>query len=86
MKLFGDFFGPEDIQWAKEIPERSPEGSTGHLGAPGGPGTPRWVVPTSVASHTATLLNKYPQYSRNPRGVEENQFQPPQVLEPPDPI
>jgi hypothetical protein len=19
-KLFGDFFGPEDIQWAKEVP------------------------------------------------------------------
>ena len=27
-----------------------------------------------------------PQYSRNPRGVNENQFQPPQSPEPPDPI
>ena len=24
------------------------------------PGTPRWVVPTSVASRTASLLYKYP--------------------------
>ena len=26
------------------------------------------------------------QYSRKPRGVDENQFQPPQSPEPPDPI
>jgi hypothetical protein len=59
-KLFRDFFGPEDIQLAKEVPEGSPEGSTRHLGVPGGPGAPRWVVPTSVASRTASLLYKYP--------------------------
>ena len=48
-KLFVDFFGPEDIQWAKEVPKREPEVSTRHQGAPGGPGAPWWVVPTSGA-------------------------------------
>ena len=81
-----NFYGPEDTCWAKKVPEGSSEGSTTHQGAPGGPGAPRWVVPTSVASRTASLLYKYPQYSRNPRGVDENQFQPPQVPEPPDQI
>ena len=37
-KLFEDFFGPEDIQWAKEVPEGSSEESTTHKGALGGPG------------------------------------------------
>ena len=36
------------------------EGSTTHQGALGGPGAPRWVVPTSVASRTASLLYEYP--------------------------
>ena len=54
------FFGPEDIQWAREAPRGCSEWSTTHQGAPGGPGAPRWVVPTSVASRTASLLYKYP--------------------------
>src|SRR3989337_120082 len=58
--LFVDFFGPEDIQWAKEVPKREPEVSTRHQGTPGGHGAPWWVVPTSVASRTASLLYKYP--------------------------
>ena len=37
-----------------------PLGGTTHQGAPGGPGAPRWVVPTSVASHTASLPYKFP--------------------------
>jgi hypothetical protein len=52
--------GPEDIGWAKEVPKGCLEGGTTHLGAPGGPGAPWWVVPTSVASRTASLLYKYP--------------------------
>ena len=52
--------GPEDTQWAKEVREGCSEGTTPHQGAPGGPGAPRWVVPTSVASCTASLLYKYP--------------------------
>ena len=55
----GFFFGPEDIQWAKKVPEGCSKGSTTHQGAPGGLGAPMWVVPTSVASHTASLLYKY---------------------------
>ena len=46
----------EDTVWAKKVPEGCSEGSTTHQGAPG----PRWVVPTSVASHTASSLYKYP--------------------------
>ena len=59
-KLFVDFFGLEDIQWAKEVPKREPEVSTRHQGAPGGPGAPWWVVPTSGDPRTASLLYKYP--------------------------
>ena len=36
------------------------EGSTTHQGALGGPGAPRWVVPTSGTPWTASLLYKYP--------------------------
>ena len=36
------------------------EGSTTHQGAPGGPGAPWWVVPTSGAPRTASLLYEYP--------------------------
>ena len=36
------------------------EGSTTHQGTPRGPGAPRWVVPTSMASRTASFLYKYP--------------------------
>ena len=54
------FSGPEDTRWAEEVLEGCSEGSTAHQGAPGGPGTPRWVMPTSMASRTASLLYKYP--------------------------
>ena len=63
MKLFVDFFGPEDIELAKKVPEGSSEGSTTHLGVHGGLGAPRWVVPTSATSRTASLLYKYPNIS-----------------------
>ena len=36
------------------------EGRTTHQGTPGGPGAPWWVVPTSCAPRTASLLYKYP--------------------------
>ena len=55
-----NFSMPEDAWWAKEVPEGCPKGSTTHLGAPGGPSASWWVVPTSVASRTASLLYKYP--------------------------
>ena len=36
------------------------EESTTQQGMPGGPGAPWWVVPTSGAPRTASLLYKYP--------------------------
>ena len=52
------FYGPEHPGWARAAPEGCPEGGTIHQGAPGGPGAPRWVVPTSVASRTPSLPYK----------------------------
>ena len=54
------FYGPEDTQWAKAVPGGCSEGSTTHQGASGGPGAPWWVVPTSGAPPTTSLLYKYP--------------------------
>ena len=62
-----------------------PEGGTTHQGAPGGPGAPWWVVPTSGAPRTASLLYKYPnipetlgestKYSSSRRRVQNHQIQ-----------
>ena len=49
MKPLEDFFGPEESQWAKEVPRGLLEGSSTHKGAPGGPGAPK----------TASFLYKY---------------------------
>ena len=54
------FYGPEGRSWALVAPGGSPEEGTTHQGAPGGPGAPWWVVPTSGAPRTASLLYKYP--------------------------
>ena len=54
------FYGPEGTCWALAVPGGSPEEGTTHQGAPGGPGAPWWVVPTSDAPRTASLLFKYP--------------------------
>ena len=54
------FYGPEYTQWAGEAPGGVPRGGTTHQRVPGPPGAPRWVVPTSVAPRTASLLYKYP--------------------------
>ena len=61
-----------------------PEEGTTHQGTPGGPGDPWWVVPTSGAPRTASLLYKYPnipetlkasmKYSSSRRRVENNQI------------
>uniref|UniRef100_R7W210 Peptide transporter PTR1 n=1 Tax=Aegilops tauschii TaxID=37682 RepID=R7W210_AEGTA len=67
-KLFEDFFGPQDIQWAKEVPEGSPDMGLFFSRTPGGPGAPRWVVPTSVASRIASLPYKFPNI---PKTLEE---------------
>ena len=49
-----------------------PEGGTTHPGALGPPGTPRWVVPTSVASRTPSLHYKFRNIPR-PFGVNLDQ-------------
>ena len=67
--LFVDFF------WTKRhsVGQRSTRGELwgeqNPPSAPGGPGAPRWVVPTSVASRTACLLYKYPNI---PETLEES--------------
>ena len=47
-----NFYGPEGTQRALAAPRGCPEGGTTHQGAPGGPGAPWWVVPTSGAPRT----------------------------------
>ena len=84
-RLYGDFFGLEDIKWAEEACGGCSEGSTTHQGAPGGPSAPRWVVPTSGAPRTPSLLYKYPnmpetigestKYSSSCRRVRNHQIQ-----------
>ena len=54
------FYGLDGRYWALVAPGGSAEEGTTHQGAPRSPSAPRWVVPTSVASRTATLLYKYP--------------------------
>ena len=41
------FYGPHGRQWALVAPGGCPEGGTTYEGAPGGPGAPWWVVPSS---------------------------------------
>ena len=55
-----NFYGPKGTQRALAAPGGCPKGDTTHQGAPGGPGAPWWVVPTSGAPRTASLLYKYP--------------------------
>jgi hypothetical protein len=54
------FFGPEDIQRTEEVPERGPKVGSTHHGTLEAHGAPWWVMPSSEASHTASLLYKYP--------------------------
>ena len=64
---------------------RCSEESTNHQGAPAGPGAPWWLVPTSGAPRTASLLYKYPnilktlgestKYSSSRRRVQSHQIQ-----------
>ena len=44
-----NFYGPEGTQRALVAPGGSPDEGKTHQGAPGGPGVPWWVVPTSGA-------------------------------------
>ena len=69
MKLFGDFFGPEESQWAKEALGRGPRWPRRHQGAPEAPGAPWWVVVASRLPSTASELYKYPNI---PETLEES--------------
>ena len=69
MKLFGEFFGPEEGQWAKEVTRREPRPPTTHQGAPGAPGAPWWVVDASGVPSIASELYKYPNI---PETLEES--------------
>ena len=61
MKLFVDFFMDQKETNGPELHLGGcPEGGTTHQGAPGPPGAPRWVVPTSVASRTPSSHYKFP--------------------------
>ena len=62
-----NFSGPEDTWWVEEVPKGCLEGGTTHLGASRGPGAPWWVVPTSVASRTASSPYKYPNVPKTLR-------------------
>ena len=68
-----NFSGPEDTRWAKEVPEGGSEGSTTHQGAP------MWVVPTLVASRTASSPYKFPNIPKNPRGNPRSEVPLPQA-------
>ena len=84
-KFMEIFYGPEGRYRALVAPGGSPEEGKTHQGAPGGPGAPWWVVPTSGAPRTASLLYKYHnspetsewamKYSSNRRRVQNHQIQ-----------
>ena len=54
------FYGPGGRHWVLVAPRGSLEEGTTHQGTPGGPSAPWWVVPTSGAPRTVSLLYKYP--------------------------
>ena len=80
-----NFYGSEGTQRALVASGGSPEEGTTHQGTPGGPGTPWWVVPTSGAPWTASLVYKYhknrrtlgesTKYSSSCRRVQNHQIQ-----------
>ena len=69
MKLHDGFLWTKRKKLGPGCTWGSPEEGTTHQGAPGGPGTPWWVVPTSGAPRTVSLLYKCP---KNPRNLGES--------------
>ena len=47
------------MMWDEEVSEGAHVGTTTHQGAPGGPGAPRWVVPTWCTSLWYYLHQKF---------------------------
>ena len=63
------FFGPEDTQWAKEVPDGAPRGAQptwAHLGAQARPGA---LCPPRPPPAPPSLLYKYPE---NPKTLGES--------------
>ena len=77
------FSRPEGTRWARAAPGGVPRGGTTHQGAPRPRGTPRCVVPTSVASRTSSLHYKIPKYSETHRGYHRSEVTPLQGSVPP---
>ena len=85
MKLYREFLWAKRNTLGPGCTWGSPEEGTTHQAAPGGPGAPWWVVPTSGAPRTASLLYKYPKntrtlgestkYSSSRRRVQNHQIQ-----------
>ena len=85
MKLYDDFLWTRRQPMGQGSAWGCSEGSTTHQGAPGRRGAPWWVVPTSGAPWTASLLYKYPnipktvgestKYSSSRRRVQNHKIQ-----------
>ena len=59
-----NFFGPEETQWAKEVPERWAVEATTHQGAPGGPQRALMGCALHGAPSTASDAYKYPNIQK----------------------
>ena len=59
MKLFGNFFCPEETQGGQEVGQRRTVGPTRHQGVPKAPGVPWWVVGPTGGFSTDLQLYKY---------------------------
>ena len=63
-KLFVDFFGPEDIQWARNAPEGAPRGAQptraclGGQACPGGLCPPCWPPALPLCSINTPIFQK----------------------------
>ena len=54
-----DFLWVNGVMWEEEVSEGAHVGTTTNQGAPGGPGAPRWVVPTWCTSLRHYLHQKF---------------------------
>ena len=68
MKLFVDFFGPEDNRGSEEVPETETEVGNTHQATPQGPGMAWGVLAHSFLRSTASQLYKF-TYFQKPSGA-----------------
>ena len=86
MKLYRDFLWTRRNMLGPGCTWGSPEEGTTHQGAPGGPGAPWWVVPTSGAPPGPPLCSINTQIFLTPQGSRRNIHPAAQSPEPLDPI